>query len=185
VAVEGPGLVRISGGKYTTYRLMARDAIDAVLGDGARDRPSGTATMRITGAAPMTDLHALTARLAQEPGVGATAAQSLVERHGTAAPDVLARGRELDLVRPLVDGHPFLEAEVAWAAERELAMSLDDVLARRMRLAMTLRDRGASIAPRVAAITGQVLGWDGTRRETEAARYLEGARREFDVPPPA
>jgi glycerol-3-phosphate dehydrogenase len=85
----------------------------------------------------------------------------------------------------LVDGHPFLEAEVAWAAERELAMSLDDVLARRMRLAMTLRDRGASIAPRVAAITGQVLGWDGTRRETEAARYLEGARREFDVPPPA
>jgi glycerol-3-phosphate dehydrogenase len=185
VAVEGRGLVRISGGKYTTYRLMARDAVDAVLGDAARDRPSDTATIRITGAASRADLYALTARLAQEPGVGPEAAQSLVERHGTAAPDVLALGRERDLVRPLADGHPFLEAEVAWAAERELAMSLDDVLARRMRLAMTVPDRGALIAPRVAQITGDVLGWDQARRDAEVARYLEGARREFDVPPPA
>jgi glycerol-3-phosphate dehydrogenase len=117
--------------------------------------------------------------------VGPDAARSLVDRHGTAATDVLAMGRDRDLVRPLVDGHPFLEAEVAWAAERELAMSLDDVLARRMRLAMTLRDRGAMIAPRVAAIVGDVLGWDEERRAAEVGRYLLGARREFDVPPPA
>ena len=185
VAVEGKGLVRISGGKYTTYRLMARDAIDAVLGDDAKGRPTGTATIRITGAAPRPDLDALVASLAPEPGVGPDAARSLVDRHGTAATDVLAMGRDRDLVRPLVDGHPFLEAEVAWAAERELAMSLDDVLARRMRLAMTLRDRGAMIAPRVAAIVGDVLGWDEERRAAEVGRYLLGARREFDVPPPA
>jgi glycerol-3-phosphate dehydrogenase len=185
VAVEGRGLVRISGGKYTTYRLMARDAVDAVLGDAAKERPSGTATIRITGAAPRTDLYALTARLAQEPGVGSEAAQSLVDRHGTAAPDVLRLGRDRDLVRPLVDGHPFLEAEVAWAAERELAMSLDDVLARRMRLAMTLPDRGEVIAARVAAIAGDVLGWDQAHRDEEVARYLEGAHSEYDVPPPA
>ncbi len=185
VAVEGKGLVRVSGGKYTTYRLMARDAIDAVLASDARHRPTGTATIRITGAADRADLDALVAGLAHEPGVGVEAAQSLVDRHGTAATDVLAMGRERDLVRPLVDGHPFLEAEVAWAAERELAMSLDDVLTRRMRLAMTLRDRGASIAPRVVAIAGEVLGWDEDRRAAEAARYLDGARREFDVPPHA
>ena len=82
-----------------------------------------------------------------------------------------------------MDGHPFLEAEVAWAAERELAMSLDDILARRMRLAQTLRDRGESIAPRVAAIAGDVLGWDEARRAAEVATYLEGAHREFDLPP--
>jgi len=108
-----------------------------------------------------------------------------VDRHGTEAADVLALGREHDLVRPLVDGHPYLEAEVAWAAEREMALSLDDLLARRIRLAPALGDRGESIAPRVAAIAGHVLGWAAARQAAEVAAYLEGAHREFDVPPPA
>ncbi len=182
VAVEERGLVRISGGKYTTYRLMARDAIDAVLGADAKDRPSGTAELPIIGAAPRPELDALIARLAGEPGLDVESARSLVERHGTEAEDVVALGRGRDLVRPLVAGQPMIEAEVAWAAESELAMSLDDVLARRMRLAMTLRDRGASIAPRVAAIAGDTLGWDATRQAVEVAQYLESAHREFDVP---
>jgi glycerol-3-phosphate dehydrogenase len=183
VAVEGRGLVRVSGGKYTTYRLMARDAIDAVLGEQAGDRPTTTGRLPIIGAAPRPELDALAARLAAEPGLGDEAGLSLVNRHGTAAVDVLAMGRERDLVRPLVDGQPFLEAEVAWAADRELAMSLDDILARRMRLAQTLRDRGESVVPRVAAIAGDVLGWDEARRAAEIATYLEGAHREFDLPP--
>ena len=112
----------------------------------------------------------------------ADTATSLVDRHGTEAEAVLALGRERDLVRQLVAGHPFLEAEVAWAVEHELAMSLDDVLARRMRLAMTLRDRGSSIAPRVAAITGELLGWDPDRQAAEVSSYVEGAHREFDIP---
>jgi glycerol-3-phosphate dehydrogenase len=183
VAVEDRGLVRISGGKYTTYRLMARDAIDAVLGDDAKDRPSGTAELPIVGGAvTRAELDALAARLAKEPGLDADSALSLVDRHGTEAVDVLALGRERDLVRPLVEGHPFLEAEVAWAAERELAMSLDDILARRMRLAMTIRDRGEAIAPRVASIAGDVLGWDADRQAAEVAAYVAGAHREFDVP---
>ena len=182
VAVEGRGLVRISGGKYTTYRLMARDAIDAVLGDEAKDRPTGTAEMPLVGAAPRPELDALAARLALESGMDADTATSLVDRHGTEADAVLALGRERDLVRQLVAGHPFLEAEVAWAVEHEMAMSLDDVLARRMRLAMTLRDRGSSIAPRAAAITGELLGWDPDRQAAEVSSYVEGAHREFDVP---
>jgi glycerol-3-phosphate dehydrogenase len=183
VAVEDRGLVRISGGKYTTYRLMARDAIDAVLGDDAKDRPSGTAEMPLVGGATTrSELDAMAAKLAREPGLDADAALSLVDRHGTEAAAVLALGRARDLVRPLVDGHPFLEAEVAWAAERELAMSLDDVLARRMRLAMALRDRGESIAPRVASLAGDVLGWDAERQRAEVAGYVAGAHREYDVP---
>ncbi len=189
VSVEGEGLVRISGGKYTTYRVMARDAVDAILGDGAKARPSGTANLPIIGAAARSGLDALVARLAtgtgDGAGIGEEAARSLVDRHGTDAEDVLALGREHDLVRPLVDGHPYLEAEVAWAAERELALSLDDLLARRIRLAPALRDRGASIAPRAAAIAGHVLGWDAARQAAEVVSYLEGARREYDVPPPA
>ena len=182
VAVEDRGLVRISGGKYTTYRLMARDAIDAVLGDDAKDRPSATAELPIVGAAPRAELDALAARLAREPGMDADAAQALVDRHGIEAVEVLAMGRERDLVRPLVAGHPFLEAEVVWAAERELAMALDDVLTRRMRLSMALPDRGACVAPRVAEIVGRVLGWTPGRQAAEVAGYLEGAHREFDVP---
>ncbi len=185
VSVEGGGLVRVSGGKYTTYRVMARDAVDAILGDEAKGRPSGTANLPLIGAASRTALDALTARLATEAGLGREAARSLVDRHGADAADVIALGREHDLVRPLVDGHPFLEAEVAWAADREMALSLDDLLARRIRLAPALRDRGESIAPRVAAIAGHVLGWDVARQAAEIAAYLEGAHAEYDVPPSA
>jgi glycerol-3-phosphate dehydrogenase len=191
VSIEGNGLVRISGGKYTTYRVMARDAVGAILGDEAKARPSGTANLPIIGAAARSGLDALAARLATEAvtgggaAIGEEAARSLVDRHGTDAADVLALGREHDLVRPLVDGHPFLEAEIAWAAEHEMALSLDDLLARRIRLAPVLRDRGESIAPRVAAIAGHVLGWDAARQAAEVSAYLEGAHREFDVPPPA
>lgn len=183
VAVEDRGLVRISGGKYTTYRLMARDAIDAVLGDDAKERPSATAEMPLVGGAvPRAELDALAGQLAKEPGLDADSALSLVDRHGTEASAVLALGRERDLVRPLVAGHPYIEAEVAWAAEHEIAMSLDDILARRLRLAMTLRDRGEAIVPRVAAIAGAVLGWDADRQAREVAAYVAGAHREFDVP---
>jgi len=185
VAVEAPGLVRVSGGKYTTYRVMAEDSIDAILGTAAKTRPSTTAELPIIGAAPRAELDALAARLAKEWGITPEAALSLVDRHGTESTGVLELGRRHDLVRPLVDGFPYLEAEVAWAAEKELALSVDDILTRRIRLAPELRDRGESIVPRVAAIAGHVLGWDEERRAREAATYLAGAHHEFDVPPAA
>src|SRR5829696_7996126 len=182
VSEEAPGLVRVSGGKYTTYRVMARDAVDAILGDTARSRPSQTRHLPIHGAAARSDLDRLAARLSTTEGLTPEEATSLVDRYGTEAEDVLALGREHDLVRPLVPGQPYLEAEVAFAADREMALSLDDLLARRMRLVHTLPDRGHSIAPRVAAIAGHVLGWDETRRVTEVEVFLAGARREFGIP---
>ncbi len=182
VAVEAPGLVRVSGGKYTTYRVMARDAVDAALGLAARTRPSVTGELPILGAATRAELDALAARLGREPGLDVSTATSLVGRHGTAARDVLALGRDHDLVRPLLAGHPFLEAEIAWAVEHEMALSVDDLLARRLRLAQVLRDRGAAIAPRVAEIAGLGLGWSPDHQTAEVASYLESARREFGVP---
>ncbi len=192
VTSEDNGLIRIGGGKYTTYRVMARDVIDAAVGgtgltaDGIG--PSATADQALVGAAPRNELEQLTVSLAADPALAAVhpeAAPRLVARFGTEAGDVLALGAELDLVRALIVGRPFLEAEVAWAARRELAMSLDDVLSRRLRVAMELPDRGASIAPRVAAILGAELGWDADRQSRECALYLAGAEREFGVPPPA
>ncbi len=188
VTVEASGVVRIGGGKYTTYRVMARDVIDAVLRrDGARARPSRTADWRLVGAAEVDAQARIAAELATIPAlasIGSTVPAQLVARHGTEAPAVVALGAELDLLRPLVPGRAFLEAEVAWAARQESALSLDDVLARRTRLAPELPDRGASIAARVAAILGAELGWGDSRRALEVQMYLASAHREFDVPPP-
>jgi glycerol-3-phosphate dehydrogenase len=188
VTVEPSGVVRIGGGKYTTYRVMARDVIDTVLGpDEAKRRPSATAELRLVGAADTDALARLAGELSGTPAIreiGPETAARLVARHGTEASAVVALGAELDLIRPLVAGRPFLEAEVAWAARHELAFSLDDVLARRTRLAQELRDRGAAIAPRVAAILGRELGWGEGRQRLEADVYLTTARREYSVAPP-
>ena len=183
VTTDPSGLVRIGGGKYTTYRVMAKDVVDVALGrHAATRRPSATADLPLVGAPPRPDLPTLAARVARDSGLSRALAGRLVARHGTESADVLALGRELDMVRPLAPGIEQLEAEVAWAARRELALSLDDVLARRMRLAQELPDRGATIAPRVAAILGAELGWDEGRQAREVSDYLAGARREYGVP---
>jgi glycerol-3-phosphate dehydrogenase len=185
VTADASGLVRISGGKYTTYRVMARDVVNASLGRAeSKRRPSGTAELPLLGAASREELDRLATRLTLESGLAGHVARRLVYRHGSEAPEVLALGRELDLVRPLGPGIDQLEAEVAWAARRELAASVDDVLARRMRLVQELPDRGESIAPRVAAILATELGWNAERQPREVASYLEGARREYGVPWP-
>ena len=185
VVVEGNGLVRVSGGKYTTYRLMAEQTIDAalgVLGQPAASRPTGTVRRRLVGAADRAALDGVASSLASSAELEPAVAARLVARHGTQAPDVVALGRELGLLGRLVEGEEHLEAEVAWAARRELALSIDDVLARRMRLVQELPDRGASIAPRVAEILGAELGWDDRRRASEVAWFLGGADREFAIP---
>jgi glycerol-3-phosphate dehydrogenase len=188
VTVEPSGVVRIGGGKYTTYRVMARDVIDTVLGRvGAKLRPSETADRRLVGAADAAELTRIATELDENPAVravGPETAARLVARHGTEAPAVVALGAELGLMGPLVPGRAFLEAEVAWAARHELALSLDDVLSRRTRLAQELADRGAAVAPRVARILGAELDWDERRQAVEIETYLATARREFSVAAP-
>ena len=185
VSVAPSGVVRIGGGKYTTYRVMARDVIDAVLGRaGAKARPSRTRDRRLIGAADPTELDRIAAELDTIPAIGELGpevSRRLIARHGTEAPAVVALGGELGLLRPLVAGRPFLEAEVAWAARHELARSIDDVMARRMRLAQEMPDRGAAVAPRVAAILAQELGWDPSTQAREIDGYLDGARLEYSV----
>jgi glycerol-3-phosphate dehydrogenase len=184
VVREANGVVRVIGGKFTTYRVIGRDAIDTVLGPtAARSRPSGTEDLRLVGAADRDVLDRLAADL-NRAGHEAALAERLVERHGTEASDVLDLGAALGLDGPLAPNVDVDEAEVAWAVRNELAGSLDDVLARRTRLAQELPDRGARVAPRVAEIMGGELGWDAERQVNEVARYLAAARKEFGVPEP-
>ena len=185
VSVERNGLVRVSGGKYTTYRLMARDTIDAALGGDTRNRPSRTADLSLVGALPRPELDALARRLAAGGDVDPAVASRLVDRHGSESEAVVALGRAGRLLGRLAPDVDIIEAEVAWAARHELALSLDDMLARRTRLAQERPDRGAAIAPRVAKLLGAELGWKAARQEREVASFLASAHREFDVPPAA
>lgn len=195
VAADASGLVRISGGKYTTYRVMARDVVDVSLGrTEARRRKSATAELSLVGAAPLAELDEVATSLERPLRDAAAArgqanakwparvARRLADRYGREAPGVVALAHELDLAAPLGEGVDHLQAEVAWAVRHELALSIDDVLARRMRLAQELPDRGASIAPVVATVLGDELGWDAARQAAEVASYLESARREYGLP---
>ncbi|MFI5226131.1 MAG: glycerol-3-phosphate dehydrogenase/oxidase [Candidatus Limnocylindrales bacterium] len=191
VTTEADGLTRIGGGKYTTYRVMARDVVDAAL-DMTHDprtlRPpaSSTEDLPLVGAAARTDLDllatALGARLAPH-GLEPRHAERLVARHGTEAVDVVELGERLGLLRPLAPDVDHLEAEVVWAVRHEHALDLPDVLARRTRLAQERPDRAASIAPRVAALVGTELDWSRSRRTAEVTSYLRIAHHDFDVPP--
>ena len=195
VAADASGLVRISGGKYTTYRVMARDVVDASLGrTEARKRRSRTADLPLMGSAPRSELDQVATSL-ERPLRDAAAqrgqtrvtwpsrvARRLADRYGREATEVARLSHELDLAAPLGERIDHLQGEVAWAARYELALSIDDVLARRMRLAQELPDRGASIAPRVAAILGAQLGWDEDRQVDEVDRDLVTARREYGLP---
>jgi glycerol-3-phosphate dehydrogenase len=161
---------------------MARDAVDVALeGDGPQP-PSRTAELQLVGAAPRAELDRLAGELTAEGGFGADQAAGLVSRHGTQAREVVRLGLAEDLLRPLAPDVPHLEVEVAWAVREELALGLDDVLSRRMRLSMARRDRCASVAPRVAEIMGAELGWDAARQAAEVEAFLVAARREYDVP---
>jgi glycerol-3-phosphate dehydrogenase len=164
---------------------MAEQTIDAalgVLGERSSARPGRTTTRRLVGAADRPELDRIAASLVETGSLEPAVAARLVARHGTQAPDVVALGRELSLLGRLVDGEDHLEVEVAWAARHELALSIDDVLARRMRIVHELPDRAAGIAPRVAEILGAELGWNAARQSVEVENFLAGARREFAIP---
>jgi glycerol-3-phosphate dehydrogenase len=183
VRVDADGLTRIQGGKYTTYRLMARDAVDAAL--GANAPPSATEALPIAGAADpdrLTRLVELLSRRLEPHGLPSDTAAGLVSRHGAEAPDVVDLGQHADLLRPLAEGSDDLEAEVVWSARQEFALTVEDVLVRRTRLGLQRPDRAETIAPRVAQLLGTELGWDLARQVDELERYLLAAHRQFDVP---
>ena len=134
------------------------------------------------GSAAPSELEILTATIAQRPGLDRAAAEHLVRRYGNETPDVVSLGAELDLLRPLSPELPYLEAEVAWAVRREAALDIEDVMARRTRATLDLADRGAAMAPRVAAIMAAELGWPKGDAESRVAAFLASAHAEFDVP---
>jgi glycerol-3-phosphate dehydrogenase len=172
-----PGLVSVAGGKFTTYRLMARDVVDtAVAGLPGPVSPSVTGLLPLLGADGLPAVRASARRIAADYGVPLAVAEHLITRYGSLAAEVLEEIRaDQTLGRPLVDGHRYLRAEVAYAVTHEGALHAEDVLARRVRLLIEASDGGLSAAPEVVTIMAGLLGWNRRRRAVELRRYQDFA----------
>src|SRR5689334_9037860 len=175
VDVPLPGLASIAGGKFTTYRLMARDVIDAaVVGFGCEVPESVTDQVPLLGADGLAAVQPAAGRLAEDYGVSRAAVEHLLGRYGTLAEELLNLIRsDAGLARPLAEGHPYLRAEVAYAVTHENALHVEDVLMRRTRLFIESADAGCGAAGEVSTIMGQLLGWSRRRRAAETRRYLD------------
>ncbi|MGH8911278.1 MAG: glycerol-3-phosphate dehydrogenase C-terminal domain-containing protein, partial [Acidimicrobiia bacterium] len=180
---DGDGLVSVRGGKFTTYRLIAADAVDVVASLLDVGRPSVTDAIPLVGASTPAVLEATAERLVGD-GLTDLAARWLVGRHGIQAPQVVAAGRAVGLTDPLHPDMPYSSAEAWWAIHREGAFTLDDVLARRTRLAIETADHGMAAAPVVAQLLGEAHGWSGPQTEAALAAYQESSSKEYDVPCP-
>jgi glycerol-3-phosphate dehydrogenase len=170
-----PGLASIAGGKFTTYRLMARDVVDAAVADYDRWVPASvTDQLPLLGADGLAAAAAEAERLAEDYGLPREAVEHLLDRYGTLTEEVLELTRDDPaLARPLADGHPYLGAEVAYAVTHEGALHVEDVLVRRVRLFIETGAQGAEAVGPVTDIMGNLLGWDAARRAAETERYLE------------
>jgi glycerol-3-phosphate dehydrogenase len=184
VDVPVPGLASIAGGKFTTYRLMARDVVDAAVADFGRPVPgSVTDQVPLLGADGLAAVQPAAGRLAEDYGVSRAVVEHLLGRYGTLAVEVLDLIRsDAGLARPLAPGHPYVRAEVAYAVTHEGALHVEDVLVRRTRLSIESADSGVSAAADVAAIMGRLLGWNRRRRAAETRRYLDLVEAERAMP---
>ena len=178
VLEQPAGLITVVGGKYTTYRVMARDAVDASARALGRPLPpSPTAALPLVGAAGWRVVANQLPRLAAEFAVEAAQLDRMLHRYGDELPAVLAPIlADPELATPIPGTEGYLPVEFRYAASHEGAVRLADVLARRTRLAIERPDGGAGAAERVAALVGPLLGWDAARQAREAAGYRDQPR---------
>jgi glycerol-3-phosphate dehydrogenase len=187
VAVPVPGLVAVAGGKYTTYRVMARDAVDAAARglDDAVPR-SATDVTPLVGAEGYHVLWNGRRRVARESGLHLARIEHLLRRYGSRVHELLEEvKRRPELGEPLEGAEDYLRVEAWYAAAFEGAHHLDDVLARRTRISIETFDRGLTAAEPAARLMGEVLGWseDVVAREVEVYRERVAAERDSQQQP--
>jgi glycerol-3-phosphate dehydrogenase len=150
-----PGLTAIAGGKYTTYRVMAQDAVDAAARDLGWTTPSTTDRLPLLGA--------------ETPSASADPVRL---RHGACAEEVLGlAAADPALAAPLPGAGHYLAAEAVHAVTHQGALDLDDILSRRTRTSIEAADRGRAAAAVVAPLVAPALGWSDARAAEELERY--------------
>ncbi len=156
------GLLSVAGGKLTTHRAMAQEVVDRACRILGREAACSTARGSLgPDAGSAADLRGL--------GIEAAIADSLASRH--ASGDLRAWLQESAALEPIAPGLPYLWVEVDAAVECEMAMTLEDVMVRRLGLFYEAADQGVAAAPRVAERMGSRLGWDTARRQSEIEGY--------------
>lgn len=165
------GFVAVAGGKYTTYRVMAADAVDeAVRQLPVGELPCRTDEIPLVGAVGYRAQWAARVRRARRAGLDVAAVERLLRRHGDRTEDVLDLvSADPSLALPLHPDGRVIRAEAIVAARDEDARNLADVLVRRTRLAVQTRDRGQAAARLTAELVAPVLGWGSERIEAEVA----------------
>jgi glycerol-3-phosphate dehydrogenase len=174
VAHPAPGLVVIAGGKYTTYRVMAKDAVDeAVHGLGVVVPPSCTHEVPLVGAEGYRAVWNSRQVLAARSGLHVARIEHLLRRYGARIDEVLALvAADPTLGKPLTGADDYLRADVVYAASHEGARHLDDVLTRRTRISIETFDRGVRCAEETAQLVAPVLGWHDAHVRLEVEHYL-------------
>ncbi|HSL59838.1 MAG TPA: glycerol-3-phosphate dehydrogenase/oxidase [Acidimicrobiales bacterium] len=182
VSQSVPGLITVAGGKYTTYRVMAADAVDVVArGLDAAVPPSCTADVPLVGADGFTAYWNRRHRIARESGVHVARIERMLKRYGSEIDEVLALvADDPDLGRPVEGADDHIRAEFVYAASHEGALHLDDALTRRTRTSIETWDRGTVAAREVAELMGGVLGWSDDTLELEIQHYLARVEAELE-----
>ena len=174
VARVVPGLISIAGGKYTTYRVMAADAVDAGAEDlPRRVAPSCTDRVPLLGAEGYFAMRNQVDALAIEYGLHPYRITHVLDRYGSMIRDVLDAGVDEPSLLQTVPGAPdYLMAEIRYAVTHEAALHLEDVLTRRTRISIEYPHRGLECADVVADLMAPLLGWDAETRSREVADYV-------------
>ena len=183
-AVASPvrGVIMIAGGKYTTYRIMAKDAIDAAARELDRKVPeSCTEDVPLLGAEGYHALWNARPLIEAETGLRDIQVEHLLNRYGSLLPELLEMiAARPELARPLDSAPEYLQVEAVYAASHEGALHLDDILARRTRISIETWDRGVAAASEVAALVAPVLGWDESVITREVEHYAKRVAAELE-----
>jgi glycerol-3-phosphate dehydrogenase len=176
-----PGFVSIAGGKYTTYRVMAKDVIDrAVIELRKITNESVTEKLPLVGADGYFALEQQKERLAHESGLDVETISHLLNRHGSLISEILELVEEQPKLSAKLDSQlPYIKAEIVYAASHEGARSVDDVISRRTRLSFEAANHALHLAEDVAALIAPILGWSAKERKESIAQYRELVEREI------
>lgn len=167
-----PGLTVIAGGKLTTYRVMAADAVDFAMRDYPGVAKSSTDEIPLLGAVGLDTTRVEMKQHQQHYGWSDLMVEHLLHRYGSMVSELIDEiERQPDLALPLRYAPDYLRAEVHYAATHEGVLHLSDVMLYRTRLAYEMRDGGITATDEILQVIAPVLGWDAARCAKEASEY--------------